>query len=272
MSYRTFFNSIEEAGFTPEFQTVYNSWTTKPSASVASAMDAMVQTIKGYNLWSPLDIFYVYAAHTNNNGEALTNWKTPGTFDGTIVNSPVFTAFEGFLGNGTNSYARTNWDPGTDAVNLALNDFVYGFYNRNSISDSGTYNIYGVDDNINDIRAFPHTAGLYAVRLHYTGTVNSYSNTVTTGMFIDTGTAAATQASYRNGGAAKDTSAISLTGIPSGYNLYVLCYNNAGGGASFTPGQVSVFFAGAGMTQADATNITNAVEAYMDSNGKGVIA
>ena len=48
----------------------------------------------------------------------------------TLVNSPVFTAYEGFLTDGASSYMKTNYNPGTDAVHWYLNSASMGVYIR----------------------------------------------------------------------------------------------------------------------------------------------
>ena len=82
-------------GYCPEYQAVYDAFTTKPSAALASLQDIMVRALIDCGAWALLDVFYNYAVHTNAAGEALINWKLPGTFDATAFNAPTFTALEG---------------------------------------------------------------------------------------------------------------------------------------------------------------------------------
>jgi len=54
--------------------------------------------------------------------------------------------------------------------------------------------------------------------------------------------------------------------------MLVLARNNAGTPEKFSTKQLSLFFAGDGLTSGEITILTNAAETYMDSNGKGVIS
>ena len=53
--------------------------------------------------------------------------------------------------------------------------------------------------------------------------------------------------------------------------MELLCLNNAGI-RTYNDEEISLFFAGAYLDNTEIATLTNAVEAYMDSNSKGVIA
>jgi len=103
--------------YTSQYQTVYNSFTTKPSASVAAAQNTMVKSLVDNGVWSKLDLFYCFAQEVSSGGEALKNWITPGTYDCTIVGNPSFYSLEGYYGKGiTGTYLNTNWNVSTNSV------------------------------------------------------------------------------------------------------------------------------------------------------------
>ena len=54
--------------------------------------------------------------------------------------------------------------------------------------------------------------------------------------------------------------------------MYVLGFNNAGPVVNECTRQLSMFFAGGGLSETAINTITNAVETCMDDMGKGVVA
>ena len=80
--------------------------------------------------WTRMDLFYVFGVHTNDAGEALINWVDPGTFDGTAVNSPTFTIYDGFAGDGSTSYVDSNFNLLSDGTNYIQDDASVGIYLR----------------------------------------------------------------------------------------------------------------------------------------------
>jgi hypothetical protein len=256
-----FFSST---GYVSQYQSVYDSFTTKPSAAVATAQNTMVGSIVSANIWTKLDQFVVYAAHTNAASEALVNWVAPGTRDHTLVGTPAFVAFEGFTGS-TDNYIRTNWIASTHGVNYTQDSASYGAYSRTNVN--GDYRL-GAHGNVRNYMMFRSSDKMY-------GNVNSststpgYIHTDSRGMFIASRTGSAVIKLYINGSevANETTASSALINI----EMYVLAFNNSGTAANFDLHQVAFYFAGSGLTGTDVTNLTNAFETYMDSNSKGVI-
>jgi hypothetical protein len=59
---------------------------------------------------------------------ATLNFKAPSSHQVTLVNSPSFTASQGFKGNASTSYLNTNFNPATSGVQYTLNNasrFIY---------------------------------------------------------------------------------------------------------------------------------------------------
>jgi hypothetical protein len=78
-------------------------------------MDKLIASLKRTGVWPKLDALYIFA--NSDSPSALINWKTPGTFGCTAVNSPTFAADRGFTGNGTSSYLDTNYIPSSNGIN-----------------------------------------------------------------------------------------------------------------------------------------------------------
>ncbi len=250
-------------GFSAEYQAVYDSWIGKPSAAVAAQQDLRVRTLVTAGTWAKKDFDYVLAAHTNDNGEALSNWFNPGTFDGVMVNAPVFVAFEGITGDGATSYVRSNWTPNADAINYVLDSASLGVYIRNNLDDT---NVIGCDSEPNWTNITPRAANLAFVRIN-ADTFGNVANTDSRGDFISARLNANDQDLYKNKVKIVDGSVASVA-LPNDV-LWVCALNRTT--PQFSPYQVARAFASSGYTQADVTVETDSFEVYMDSNGKGVI-
>jgi hypothetical protein len=95
----------------------------------------LIILLKSFGIWSQMDVFYVYA----NNGSkefALLNWINPLLHQCSLINSPSFTANDGFTGNGTSSYINTNFNPATSGINYTLNNASIFTYNKTFLSNA----------------------------------------------------------------------------------------------------------------------------------------
>jgi len=119
-----------------QYQTVYDSFTTKPTAAIAEQQNTMVLGLVNSGIWAKLDVFYITASQSL--ADSLINWITPGTHDLTVHNliAGLWTQYRGWTGNGINGYLNTNYKPDTDGVNYVLNDASFGCYVRTNINES----------------------------------------------------------------------------------------------------------------------------------------
>jgi len=131
--YRTLLTTF--GGFDPDYQAILNyaiaQGYTLPSVGQQSLQNQLLVDLKSAGVWSKLDTFSVFATDGNSDF-ALIDWKRLTQY--TAVNSPTFTANEGFTGNGTSSFVDTNLNPNTavGAFNFKLNDASFGVYIKNS--------------------------------------------------------------------------------------------------------------------------------------------
>ena len=184
----------KRGGFIAEYQAVYNSFTTPPSGPVAAAQNSMVKSLVDNGIWDKFDVFYLFAQESNGDGEALKNWKNPGTHDCTLVSAPVFASLEGFTGDGTDDALDTHWNGADDGVNYVQNDASIGFYSRTNAS--GNYVDVGVQAT-SSILCAASFAGNNFLRINgATEITAAYSNTL--GLFIGNRTASNALAFYQN--------------------------------------------------------------------------
>lgn len=255
------------SAFGAEYQAVYDAYTTKPDDATAAIWNTYVESGVADGWWAKEDVEYVYAAHTNADGEALINWINPGTFDATAFNAPAFTANEGFIG-GTNQYIDWNWNPAVNGINYVKDDASYGLYVRTdhdgNIFEMGSRN--AANDNAS-IRVRRSNEIFTSINDLGSNTLE-VANTDSRGMYVVSRTASNVRSVYKNKAQSSDTE--NSTAIPS-FNFYSLAWNNDGSAGLFSPKQLSMVYAGAGFTQTDVNNKTDAFETAMDALGKGVI-
>ena len=259
-------SSSIQTGYVSAYQTVYDSLTTPPHDTVASAQNTMISSIVSPGTWAKLDVFVFYAQSTNGGGEALINWINPGTGDASLVGGVTFTANEGITPNGSTTYSNTNYNPSSDAVQYTLNSCSIGCYIRNDIQSGGT--VFGARDATARTVLYPyHTSGDQTFEYINNTSVKNTAVSDSQGMYIITRTASDVHTTYKNGSGSSGGQVSNA--IPNAV-FFVGGTNNSGLSDEGT-WQVACWFAGGGLTESDANVITNAVETYLDYMGKGVI-
>ncbi len=258
-AFETYMTSLgTEAELEPEYIAILEAMTTVPSAAVQKIQNTFVKRLKAAGFWSRMDFLHVYATEYNSAGEALINWLNPGTFDGTEVNSPVWTSKEGYLGDGSSSYISTGYNASTSAINFALNSGTLGLYYRNN----STITSNGYMGQSNNLEIIPFYSGAYSITRINGGTVFTARETQV-GTFFGTRTASNLMLSYAHGlNIADDTD--SSVSIPNG-DVNVLK-----SGGEYVDVEASVAFVMDGISSTDALNLHNIICLYIDSLETGV--
>ena len=187
--------------------------------------------------------------------------------------SPVYAQYEGFTG-ATNGYLNTGYNPNTEGLRFTQNNASYGIYcrtNANTINAAmGQYDA--------SVYTFLRVRYSNLINGHLNGNATGYSNVAETdsrGLTI----IARNGSSYTNMICYKNKTASNATaggvGDSAGRvnnNMYILCRNADGTAGAFdTSHQFSFAFVGRFLTTGERDIIVDAIEAYMDANGKGVI-
>ena len=126
----TYGGKVVTYAYCPEYQAVYDAYTTKPSDAVAAIDNTMVAGLVSDGVWAKLDVIWVYASHTNGAGEALLDWKQPaggsslmdagaGTFDSGIYSWTAYAPST--LENDNGALKVTQVDPGSRGGYCYLN-------------------------------------------------------------------------------------------------------------------------------------------------------
>jgi len=256
------------SGYCAEFQAVYDSWTTKPSSVEADDMNTMVESWKADGFWAKQDIIYVFDIHTNSNGEALVNWKNPGTHNATIVldgGTMNFTAFQGFQSS-NGAYLNTNYDAFTEGIKFLQNDASIGVMSRTNNIESNA--LCGAYVSGHRIEIMPN----YDASNENLMTINCNS-----GIFIDNESTAAYYIIIRNLSSSKvtrrntsviDDNTSSTSATPPDLDIHIL---NRNGLTDKSTKIVGFFFIGGALTSTESDDGINAHETYIDNHGGGVI-
>ena len=92
------------------------------------AIDQMIKSLKSAGVWAKLDVLQIYAAPTA--ADAVVNWKNPGTFNATLINSPTLEVDRGITGDGASSYINSGFNAVTANANYQQNNASAGGYVR----------------------------------------------------------------------------------------------------------------------------------------------
>ena len=226
---------------------------------------------KNSGIWSKIDEFWFYAAHSEQAG--TLGWKR--YVDSTLVNAPIFTVDRSFQPNGTTSYVNTNFSPALDGVFYQTNDASFGIYSR--INGGLT----GVDMGVNDgtstnistlaMRGPTDTTRFRVNQIQYTEVWPDVFDS--TGLFVVRRTSSSAKQAIRNGvliPTAFDPLQVSTNKATRTFYVGVASNNTIP--ASFISREYSFVFFGGAMSEVEQLSLFNIVESYLDSVGAGVIA
>lgn len=249
----------------PEVATYIDGLVTPLSAEQIGRLNTFVKTLKtglGITALSDyFDVLYILAGETSES--SLRNLVKNAHY-ATAVNAPVFTQFEGFNGNGTSSYINNNYKFLTQAVNYKQNDASFGVYVRDNIGSTPL----GVS------AAGALSTITYVSGVMYSG-INSVSAGDTIGFTVNKGLFSLSRdnnANYDiNFNKTKLSTIINASSGLLDLNTFTCARNNSGS-PTYSTNQIAFTFYAKSISLSQRDVIVDAFEAYMDSNGKGVIA
>jgi len=256
-----------------EYRAVYDAMTNTPTAAIAVQQDVMVGKLVAGGVWTLLDAFYLFAQQSNADGEALINWINPGTFDATLVNAPAFASLEGFTGDGASAYINTNYNPNTQGINYQLDDSSCFIYQRTDKPRDQAQS-FGI---LSSLAGDTYLVVYYisgtdktSLKMNDEGACEYPEDAVNKGFYFMQRTGANAKELFLDNISKVSDAEVSV-GVPDG-EMYIFCRNVIGTGPSnFSNIQASCFGMGNSLNLGKRTILQNAIEAYMDSNGKGII-
>ena len=180
------------------------------------------------------------------------NWKKPTSFQISKVNTPTFTANEGFDFNGTTQYLNTTWIPSTNGVNYTLNNASYGCHVNDNVTSGGLNS--GVDMGSGTTYLISrNSAGELRTRLNDAVNLNS-TNASSIGFYQAQRISSSSRSNFKNG--------ISVTAAAASVSLtsdsfFIGAQNSAGTPAAFSSREISMAFAGSSMQGLERTLYTH---------------
>jgi hypothetical protein len=245
-------------GGVDNYSDVYDAFTNKPNAATKAAQQAFVNSLTSAGVWAKLDGLWVFATHSNDDGEALINWVDPTGTAATAVNSPTFTQYEGMAGNGSTSYINLQYNPSSDGSNFVQDSASFGFYSNTDVNESSWD--MGARDNVNGwTQGAARNGGDSIYRVNCL-TSESWVSANSEGMFSFTRENATTIAINKNG-TELDDNLNNSTGLPN-YDMYICGRNNNGSPDQYTTRQYGMAFVGGFLTESELGNFYSAYNTY----------
>jgi hypothetical protein len=256
--------------YTPEYQAVLDYATlqgyTLPSLAQRIKQNNHIIALKSLGIWDLLDVYYVFATDGDSDF-ATINQKNPSSFQCTKVNSPTFTANQGFTFNGTTNYLNTNWVPSVDGVNYTLNSAGIFIHENTNVSSNGIAVGMQVSAGVRYSTIIPKSAG---TNIGYT--VNSNSATTNTligaessiGLTLVNRVSSLNVNAFKNGTQRGVDNAQAVAPGLSTVAPYIGARNTNGVADSFRASQISCVGFGANLTSVQA-NLYTAWNNYLTS-------
>jgi len=239
------------------------------SGARETAVTNFVTTLKGgLNVWAKLDRYWLVAGE--NAGAAKVDIKAQGLL--TITGTPVFTANKGYVTSTANN-VDTDFDPtvvnGAYTVNSA---HFGGFVNTARTTGSNLLEFGAANGPFTIVSMLNTYEGTYVLgRINGTGNIGNDHNHTARGHWIVSRTGAAADAVYYNGSSAGypnggGTGTDAAAGRPN--CVFSLgCVNQMGARSGYSGDQISSFFAGGGLSAAEALELYNAEVTLMTAIG-----
>jgi hypothetical protein len=242
---------------------------TTPSDNRKLTIDTLIKKLKSDTIFQKLDLFYVMAA--TDTGQANINWVTPSAYRLLRFSGLTFTTDEGYKGNGTSGYMKTQWIPSVNAVNYQLNSASVGTYVRNEVLDGGP--IVGATSGGNYIYHQPKASAnsTFRILLNDAGfTAPNASSTL--GMYSGSRVSSTSVVPSING-VVRNALTKTSTAVPTSMvNLFVNSISNTGTtSGSFDSSQISMVFLGGALTNRQQEKFFDHFHDYMVSIGKNVL-
>lgn len=241
----------QHAPFSPKCKEV-TAWTaqlsTYPSPKTVTAVNLFIIRSLNNSNWSKLDRFWLLAQDIETN--AKISIANPTSTAITSVNSPTFTAYNGYQGNGSSQYLNTNFNPGNGGTYKFLqNDAEIGFYSLTN--NSGNKADIGAIDNpatgsglYSNIRS---AGGTYNWTLNANSSVVGSTNTDSRGLFSLQRTASNLQTSYKNGVSFNTDATVSQS--IKNLNIFIMAWNNSGTAGVYSDRKIAITYMGGALTQ-----------------------
>jgi len=251
-------------GFSANAQQYFARYDTKPTGDTLKWYAEFIDSLTLNGVWAQIDEMWIYA----NNTQANSLLGVKGYKNSAAVNTPTFTSYRGFAGNGSTSYINTNYNPSSDKVSLTANSMSIGAYSRtNTQSNKAIMGNLGASPN-RYMYIYPWTnTGFFLYPMNQTSD-NSVASTTSLGFYAANRSDASSIQAYRNGTQA-GTASVAASTI-NNVALYVCAINQNGTAAEFSTRQIAFAYVGASLTAQQQLNLYNCLQRLMTKIGANV--
>lgn len=225
-------------------QALVAAMTVRPDRQLMRDLDQCIKSLKYVGLWDTYDRLYLSCVQ--NVAAAALNAIDPTIGTLTQVNSPTFTANQGWTGNGTTSYLDLGVAP-SGLTKFIQDNGCLGTWSLSALA-SATKAMIGANDLAvaNGIVIIPRfSSDLFDARINGV-TAGAISNSSSSGYFVASRISGTTLDMYKDG-VSVGSPASASTGR-SAVNIYWLAQNNNGAAASFSNHQSPLMHIGSALT------------------------
>lgn len=255
--------TVEAGAYETESDAIFAAFSTPPDDTRKGVINTLVLALKTAGVWNKLDLLYVLGASEAQG--ARVNWKNPGTFNCTAVNTPTFTVDQGYAGNGTSSYLDTGYTPSTHGSTFTQNSACLFVWSRtNTRSNSAALVGAATSDApaVAYINPWNLSVDNVSHGLNGASGANAFAPTSAAGFFLLTRTASTGYDVYRNA-----TNLGTQTSTSSGRSDQVMRVCGANVSTNFSSRQVLFAGCGGGLTSTEEGDLYNALDAYRSAIG-----
>lgn len=237
------------------------------------AVNALVLSLKADGIWGKFNAIYPFVG--GSAGSHAVNLKSPGTYNLTFYGGITHSS-TGALWNGTTGYGDSGLIPSSV---LTGNDTHLSYYSRTSNTDNKTDMgcLSGVNNHCMILRCYFSSSGDTGLSYAYDGAtgadragVTSSISTDSAGFFVGSRTSSTSHTMYKN--ASAGTTATNLTGdFPSIVNtIKVGALSQNSSIIAYSNRECAFASIGAGLSGAQITSLTNAVQTFQTSLSRQV--
>lgn len=253
--------------FESETDTLLAAFSGSYDSARQTAINTLIKALKDDGIWAKLDVLRIAGL---NEADSLINWKSPGTWNSTAVNSPSFVADRGFTSSSSGTrYINTNFIPSTAGGNFSTNSAHLGVYSRTNVARFG-YDL-GVSQNS------PARASSLLSRFtdgncyHRINTAIEPPDPVANsqGFFVTSRTTSTLTTLYQNGSSVGTKSDGSAS--PNSIAIFEGTQNDNGTPQNaYSERELAAITIGGGLTGTEAANYNTALVAYLTYIGANV--
>lgn len=243
---------------------VYNKFTVKPSEFDLFNQNKMLAGLVDLGVYAKAELIDIFSLHA----EQYLNWKSPGTFDPSGVNSPAWTQYAGVTGAvaGT-KYVRLNFIPGTDGTLIGQNNICLIVGVGSNVAED-TCDVGGNDVSNSSILYISSRLAANSALLSCNSAVGDMiANTNSKQHFAMSRNAAANFDYYFN---TTKTNLVKVSSALCDVELFACCYNNNGTPYAIGSRPIRYVILASYLTETEVTGTMNIMETYLKNYSMGL--